>query len=65
MKPKVKKCPFCGGTLMNLKRIDISRGGTRFVMLCCACLAQTGMKKTEEEAMVCWNMRHNDVYTGD
>lgn len=66
MKPKVKSCPFCGGTLMELKSIELWKPReTKFIMRCCACRAQTGIKETKEEAIFCWNLRHNGIYKGD
>ena len=63
----LKPCPFCGGTLMRMRKREITRWGqkeTKFMMQCVTCQAQTGLKEAEVDAIACWNLRHDETYEG-
>lgn len=55
--PKLRECPFCGGTSF-VKKFRIEGTGRFFISVVCrVCFAQTGHHTKEAYAIEAWNRR--------
>ena len=51
---KIKPCPFCGSVSEVKSYFDT---GVLFYVLCQSCYAQSGLHKSQEDAVASWNSR--------
>lgn len=53
---KLKSCPFCGSKKIDICALEIGKENF-YQVLCTKCNAIINNKKSEKEAIICWNTR--------